>query len=62
MSDIPEEIILEYKLRDKVSKEGSIYIMAIRGMYGLPQSGLLANELRSSRTELPPNTIIKLKL
>eukprot|EP00956_Cyclotella_meneghiniana_P014712 scaffold22143_cov41-Cyclotella_meneghiniana.AAC.3 len=45
MSDIPEEIILEFKLRDKVSKEGSIYIMAIRGMYGLPQSGLLANEL-----------------
>eukprot|EP00956_Cyclotella_meneghiniana_P036650 scaffold128493_cov64-Cyclotella_meneghiniana.AAC.1 len=49
MSDIPEEIILEYKLRDKVSKEGSIYIMAIRGMYGLPQSGLLANELLEKR-------------
>lgn len=30
MSDIPEEIILEYKLRDNVSNEGSIYIMAIR--------------------------------
>eukprot|EP00956_Cyclotella_meneghiniana_P023795 scaffold46957_cov29-Cyclotella_meneghiniana.AAC.1 len=49
MSDIPEEIILEYKLRDKISKEGSIYIMAIRGMYGLPQSGLLANELLEKR-------------
>eukprot|EP00956_Cyclotella_meneghiniana_P001082 scaffold1265_cov38-Cyclotella_meneghiniana.AAC.9 len=49
MSDIPEEIILEYKLRDKVSKEGSIYIMAIRGIYGLPQSGLLANELLEKR-------------
>ncbi|KAL7479776.1 hypothetical protein ACHAW6_005496 [Cyclotella cf. meneghiniana] len=33
LSDIPEEIIEEYKLCDKVSKEGSIYIMAIRGMY-----------------------------
>jgi hypothetical protein len=38
MSDIPEEIINEYKLRSIVSKEGSIYIMAIRGstvVYGL---------------------------
>jgi hypothetical protein len=45
MSDIPEEILVEFKLRDIVSKEGSIYIKAIRGMYGLPQSGLLANKL-----------------
>ena len=49
MSDIPDEIINEYKLRSIVSKEGSIYIMAIRGMYGLPQSGLLANELLEKR-------------
>eukprot|EP00956_Cyclotella_meneghiniana_P001303 scaffold1404_cov37-Cyclotella_meneghiniana.AAC.7 len=49
MSDIPEEMIIEYKLRDKVSKEGSIYIMAIKGMYRLPQSGLLANELLEKR-------------
>ena len=49
MSDIPEEIIIEYKLRDIVSTDGAIYIMAIRGMYGLPQSGLLANELLEKR-------------
>ena len=45
MSDIPEEIIAEYKLKDIVTADGSIYIQANRGMYGLPQSGLLANEL-----------------
>lgn len=49
MTDIPQEIIKEYKLHNIVSKEGSIYIMAIRGMYGLPQSGLLANELLEKR-------------
>jgi hypothetical protein len=49
MSDIPEEIIAEYKLRDKVTDDGSIYIQANRGMYGLPQSGLLANLLLEKR-------------
>ena len=49
MTDIPQEIIKEYKLHNIVSKEGSIYIMAIRGMYGLSQSGLLANELLEKR-------------
>ena len=34
ISDIPEEIIVEYKLRDVVKADGSIYIMAVRGMYG----------------------------
>ena len=45
ITDIPEKIILKYKLRDIVESEGSIYIMAISGMYGLPHAGLLANEL-----------------
>ena len=49
ISDIPEEIIKEYNLRDKVTPDGSIYIMAVRGMYGLPQAGLLANELLEKR-------------
>jgi hypothetical protein len=45
LSDIPDEVIEEYKLREKVTTNGSIYIKDKRGMYGLPQSGLLANEL-----------------
>ncbi len=45
LSDIPDEVIREYKLREKATRNGSIYIRAKRGMYGLPQSRLLANEL-----------------
>jgi len=45
INDIPEEIIIEYKLREIADSKGMVYIQANRGMYGLPQSGLLANEL-----------------
>jgi hypothetical protein len=45
LSNIPNEVIKEYKLREKATKNGSIYIKARRGMYRLPQSGLLANKL-----------------
>ena len=47
--DIPEEIIQEYKLQSIVTDNGMIYIEANRGMYGLPQAGLLANELLEKR-------------
>ncbi len=45
LSDIPDKVIKEYKLREKATLVGSIYIRAKQGMYSLPQSGLLANEL-----------------
>jgi hypothetical protein len=45
ISDIPNEVIREYKLREKATKNGSIYIRAKCGMYGLLQAGLLANKL-----------------
>jgi hypothetical protein len=43
--NIPDKVIKEYKLREKATPDGSIYIRAKQGMYGLPQSGLLANKL-----------------
>ena len=49
LSDIPDKVINEYKLKEKATSDGSIYIKAKRGMYGLPQSGLLANELLETR-------------
>jgi hypothetical protein len=49
LSNIPDKIIHEYKLRDKTTPSGSIYIVTNRGMYGLPQSGLIANELLEKR-------------
>ena len=49
INDIPEEIIIKYKLREIADSKGMVYIQANRGMYGLPQSGLLANELLEKR-------------
>jgi hypothetical protein len=49
LSDIPDEIINEYKLRNKTTPSGSIYIVAYHGIYGLPQSGLIANKLLEKR-------------
>ena len=49
LTDIPQEIIDEHKLLDKATPDGSIYIEANKGMYGLPYAGLLANELFEKR-------------
>ena len=46
---IPEEIIAKYNLRDLVDKEGWVYIKIRKGMYGLPQAGILANQLFKKR-------------
>ena len=45
----PKEVIDEYDLLSKASEDGSIYIEVNKGMYGLPQAGLLANELLEKR-------------
>jgi hypothetical protein len=36
---------VEFNLRDKVSNYGHIYVEIQKGMYGLPQAGILAQEL-----------------
>ena len=40
----PEDIIEEYGLRDKVDDKGFVHCEVRRGMYGLPQAGLLAQQ------------------
>eukprot|EP00804_Cyclotella_cryptica_P026377 CCRYP_007695-RA/>CCRYP_007695-RA protein AED:0.34 eAED:0.34 QI:0/0/0/1/1/1/3/0/489 len=47
--DIPQEIIDEYKLKDIAEPDGSIYLQANKGMYGLPHGGLIANVLLAKR-------------
>ena len=49
LADTPEKIIVQYKLRSEATPDGSIYIVVNKGMYGLPQAGLLANELLEKR-------------
>jgi hypothetical protein len=45
LSDIPEEVIKEYKLHQYVTPDGWVYIKVIRGTYGLPQAGSLGHDL-----------------
>jgi hypothetical protein len=40
LSEVPEEIISEYNLCDKVNTKGMIHIKVVPGMYRLPQAGL----------------------
>ena len=42
LADIPEEVIIEYKLKNMSTKDESVYLEVSKGMYGLPQAGLLA--------------------
>ena len=51
ISDIPDEIIEQYNynLKSLVTPEGYVYCEINRGMYGLPQAGLIAQELFQKR-------------
>jgi hypothetical protein len=44
MASFPQEVIDENGL-DKLAVDGKVYIEIHKGMYGLPQVGILANEL-----------------
>ena len=41
----PEDIIQEYDLRNKVDATGNVHCKVWRGMYGLPQAGIIAQEV-----------------
>jgi hypothetical protein len=45
LDDVPEKIIQQYLLQDKVDSKGYIFIEVQKGMYGLPQAGILAQNL-----------------
>ena len=45
---IPPEIIKQYNL-EEIAHEGWVYIKIVKGMYGLPQAGKLANDLLKKR-------------
>jgi hypothetical protein len=51
ITDIPEEFILEYRLAGKDDINGWIYFEICRGCYGLPQAGILANNLLREQLE-----------
>jgi hypothetical protein len=44
IASLPQEVIDEYHLNN-LAVDGKVYIEIQKGMYGLPQAGILANEL-----------------
>jgi hypothetical protein len=47
--DMHDDIIEHYKLRDIVTPVGHIYCEIQKGMYGLPQTGIIVQELLADR-------------
>jgi hypothetical protein len=45
----PQDIIEEYKLHDKVDADGNVFCKVRQGMYGLPQAGIIAQDLLTKR-------------
>ena len=51
MNDIPEDIIEQYKLREIATSEGYVYMEITKGMYGLPQAGIITQVLLEERLD-----------
>ncbi len=49
LADMPEDVIEHYKLRDVATPDGVVYCEIRKGMYGLPQAGIIAQELLAKR-------------
>ena len=49
LSLFPDDVIEHYNLRDKASPDGTVYVKIVKGMYGLPAAGLLAQQLLKKR-------------
>jgi hypothetical protein len=45
----PNDIIEEYDLRNKVDARGDVHCELCQRMYGLPQAGIIAQELLEER-------------
>jgi hypothetical protein len=48
-NDIPEEIIVKYNLLEIATEDGYIYCEIQKGMYGLPQAGIITQDLLQAR-------------
>jgi hypothetical protein len=47
LASLPQENMDKYDLNE-LAQDGKVYIEIQKGMYGLPQAGILANELLQS--------------
>ncbi len=44
IADMPDDVVEQYQLRDKATKDGYVYVRIQKGMYGSPQAGLIAQQ------------------
>ena len=49
LSYFPEDVIEHYKLKEKVDSKGWVYVKIVKGMYGLPRTGIIAQKLLDKR-------------
>ena len=49
VEDSPKDVQQEYQLQDKATQDGWVYVEVQKGMYGLTQAGLLAQEVLAAR-------------
>ncbi len=49
LSDMPKDVIAHYKLLDIATPDGYVYCEIRQGMYGLPQAGIITQELLAKR-------------
>ncbi len=56
----PQDIIDEYNLTSKVDHNGNVHCKVRQGMYGLPQAGIIAQELLEERLKKAGYTQSKL--
>ncbi len=45
LSNLQDDVIKQYRLKALATKAGMVFVEIKQGMYGLPQAGLLAQEL-----------------
>ena len=49
IAELPQNLIDEYRLQKKETKDGYVYLEIRKGMYGLPQAGILVQKLLKKR-------------
>eukprot|EP00804_Cyclotella_cryptica_P024856 CCRYP_020557-RA/>CCRYP_020557-RA protein AED:0.45 eAED:0.45 QI:0/0/0/1/0/0/3/0/298 len=49
LADIPKDFIILFNLRQLATPDGYIYVHVQKGMYGLPQAGIIAQQLLKTR-------------
>ena len=49
LADMPEDVIEHYQLANKATPEGYFYCKIQKRMYGLPQAGIIAQQLLEER-------------